>query len=73
MDKAQISEFKKQWFFSAEFQKKWKIYLETFGEDLNDIWSDDYDKKLRLAETRPPKRPNSSSAGDRQACRSGFL
>ena len=50
MDKAQISEFKKQWFFSAEFQKKWKIYLETFGENLNDIWSDDYDKKLRLAE-----------------------
>lgn len=32
MDKAQISEFKKQWFFSAEFQKSGKFIWKLLAK-----------------------------------------
>ena len=49
MDRSQINLFKEQLFFSPDFQKKWKRYVEAFGEELNGIFGDNYGAKLRFA------------------------
>ena len=49
MEKGKINLLKEQIFFSDDFQKKWKIYLETFGEELDGLFGGDYDKKIRLS------------------------
>lgn len=45
----QTNTLKKQWFFSNEFQKRWKKYLKAFGKDIDGLFGDAYDKKLRLS------------------------
>lgn len=50
MDKTQTSSQKERWFFSDEFQARWKNYKNAFGEDIDTIFGNDYDKKLRLSE-----------------------
>ncbi|MBQ8407656.1 MAG: DUF4304 domain-containing protein [Clostridia bacterium] len=37
-------------FFSSDFQTSWKKYLKAFGEDLDELFGEDYDKKMRLPE-----------------------
>ena len=49
MEKSQINSLKMQWFFNDSFQKKWQNYKTAFGEDLDGLFADDYDKKLRLS------------------------
>ncbi len=41
---------REQLFFNSDFQKKWKKYLKAFGKDLDELFCDDYDKKIRLSE-----------------------
>ena len=38
-----------QWFFNNDFQKRWQNYKTAFGEDIDELFADDYDKKLRLS------------------------
>ncbi len=49
MENFQIDLFKEQLFHSAAFQKKWKIYVETFGEELNGLFGDNFNKKISIA------------------------
>ena len=49
MKKSQVNLWKQQFFFSEAFQNKWKKYLEAFGNDLGELFGDDYDSKLRLS------------------------
>lgn len=37
-------------FQSPAFQNKWQAYLKAFGTDLDDLFGDDYAKKIRFAE-----------------------
>lgn len=37
-------------FQSPAFQNKWQAYLKAFGNDLDDLFGDDYAKKIRFAE-----------------------
>ena len=41
---------REQLFFNSDFQKKWKKYLKAFGKDLDELFCDNYDKKIRLSE-----------------------
>ena len=41
---------REQLFFVTDFQKKWRKYLKAFGKDLDDLFGDDLDKKIRLSE-----------------------
>ena len=40
----------KQFFESRDFQKKWKAYKAAFGKDLDGLFGDNYNAKVRLAE-----------------------
>ena len=39
-----------KYFFSDIFQEKWKKYRKAFGKDLDKLFGDDFDKKIRLCE-----------------------
>ena len=41
---------REQLFFVTDFQKKWRKYLKAFGKDLDELFGDDLDKKIRLSE-----------------------
>ena len=41
---------REQLLFNDDFRKKWKKYSEAFGKDLDELFLDDYDKKIRLSE-----------------------
>lgn len=38
-----------QYFYGIYFQKKWKKYLKFFGKDLDILFGDDHNKKIRLS------------------------
>ena len=40
----------KQFFESRDFQKNWKAYKSAFGKDLDGLFGDNYNAKVRLAE-----------------------
>ena len=40
----------KQFFESRDFQKKWKAYKAAFGKDLDGLFGDNYNAKVRLSE-----------------------
>ena len=40
----------KQFFESRDFQKKWKAYKTAFGKNLDGLFGDNYNAKVRLAE-----------------------
>ena len=50
MTEEQKKFIKEQLFFNNEFELKWKKYLEAFGKNLDELFCDDYDKKIRLSE-----------------------
>ena len=41
---------REQLLFATDFQENWKKYTEAFGEDLDELFCDDLDKKMRLPE-----------------------
>lgn len=49
MANEQVNSLEEQYFFSDNFQKKWKTYLDTFGKDLDMLFGEDYGKKIRLS------------------------
>ncbi len=49
MSEEHANSLKEQCFFSGDFQKKWKKYLNAFGKDLEVLFGNDYGKKIRLS------------------------
>ena len=39
-----------QFFHTPEFQCKWQAYLDAFGDDLDDLFGDDFKTKVQFAE-----------------------
>lgn len=39
----------KTFFESSEFQSKWQAYKAAFGDDLDELFGEDYGKKIGLA------------------------
>ena len=39
-----------QFFHTPEFQNKWQTYLDAFGDDLDDLFGDDFKTKVQFAE-----------------------
>lgn len=40
----------KQFFESRDFQKKWQAYKDAFGKDLDGLFGENYNAKVRLTE-----------------------
>ena len=50
MTEEQKKRIREQLFFTTDFQKKWNKYLKTFGKDLDELFCDDFDKKMSISE-----------------------